>query len=58
MSIRLIAKDLYRAMHAIEALEKKIARTPVSERQTLEAELRRLRAEYVELRRALDGAKG
>jgi NTP pyrophosphatase (non-canonical NTP hydrolase) len=45
-------------MHAIEALEKKIARTPVSERQTLEAELRRLRAEYVELRRALDGAKG
>ena len=58
MSIRLIAKDLDRVMHAIENLEKKIARTPVSERQNLEAELRKLRAEHADLRRALDGAKG
>ena len=58
MSIRLIAKDLYRVMHAIETLEKQIARTPFNERQPLEAELRKLRAEYSDLRRALDGAKG
>ena len=58
MSIRLIAKDLYRVMHAIENLEKQIARTPVHERPNLEAKLRRLRAEYGDLRRALDGAKG
>ena len=58
MSIRLIAKDLYRVMHAIEDLERKIERTPISERQGLEAELRKLRAEHADLRRALDGAKG
>lgn len=58
MSIRLIAKDLYRVMHAIETLEKQIAQAPVNEHQTLEAELRKLRAEYAGLRRALDGAKG
>ena len=58
MSIRLIAKDLYRVMHAIEDLEKQIARTPVNERQNLEATLRKLRAECGDLRRALDGAKG
>ncbi len=58
MSIRLIAKDLYRVMHAIENLERKIAQTPVNERRGLEAELRKLRAEHADLRRALDGAKG
>ena len=58
MSIRLIAKDLYRVMHAIETLEKQIAKAPVHKRQALEAELRKLRAEYTDLRRALDGAKG
>ena len=58
MSIRLIAKDLYRVMHAIETLEGKIARTPAKDRPSLEAELRKLRAEYADLRRALDGAKG
>ncbi len=58
MSIRLIAKDLYRVMHAIESLEEQIAKAPFHKRQALEAELRKLRAEYTDLRRALDGAKG
>ena len=58
MSIRLITKDLYRVMHAIENLEREIARAPVNERQGLETELRKLRAEHADLRRALDGAKG
>ena len=58
MSIRLIAKDMYRVMHAIEVLEKRIAQAPVNERSKLEAELRKLRGEYAELRGALDGAKG
>ena len=44
--------------HAIETLEKQIAKAPVHKRQALEAELRKLRAEYTDLRRALDGAKG
>ncbi|MDJ0666214.1 MAG: hypothetical protein QNJ61_03025 [Desulfobacterales bacterium] len=58
MSIRLIAKDLYRVMHAIESLEEQIAKAPFQKRHALEAELRKLRAEYTDLRRALDGAKG
>ncbi len=57
MSIRLIARDLYRVRREIEALEKRMADTPRSERSALEDSLRRLKAEHAHLRQALDGAK-
>ena len=57
MSIRLIARDLYRVRREIEALEKRMANTPRSERPALEDSLRRLKAEQAHLRQALDGAK-
>jgi hypothetical protein len=58
MSIRLIARDLYRVLREIEDLEKQIAQAPPSKRPAMEQALRRRRAEQVQLRRALDGAKG
>ena len=57
MSIRLIAQDLYRVWREIEALEKQLTQAPFSERQALEEALRRLKAEHVRLRQALDGSK-
>jgi hypothetical protein len=57
MSIRLIARDLYRVLRKIEALEKQMAQAPLSERPAMEQKLRRRRAEQAQLRRALDGAK-
>ncbi len=57
MSIRLLARDLYRVWREIEALQRQIARAPSSQRSTLEESLRRLKAEHARLRQALDGAK-
>ena len=58
MSIRLIAKDLYRVMRESEDLRRRLAQAPVHERPALEEALRRCRAEQENLRRALEGAKG
>ena len=57
MSIRLLAQDLYRVWREIEALEKRIAQAPLSERPALEQSLRQLKVEHARLRQALDGAK-
>ena len=57
MSIRLIARDLYRVRREIEALEKQLAQAPLSERPVMEEDLRRLKAEHTRLRHALDGSK-
>jgi len=57
MSIRLIARDLYRLKREVESLEKEAENAPASMRAALEERLRRARAEYRRMRQVLDGAK-
>ena len=57
MSIRLIAKELYRLQQEVEKLEKEVARAPAGQLDSLNDQLRKIRAEHNRMRRALDGAK-
>lgn len=57
MSIRLIARDLYRVRREVERLEEELRRTAPASKAVLEDDLRKTRAEMVELERMLDGAK-
>ena len=57
MSIRLIAKDLYRLSREVEKLENELAAAPAPQHQELEAKLREARAERNRLRAILDGQK-
>ncbi len=45
MSIRLIAKELYRLINEVEKLEKQIQNTPYENRGKSENQLRKLKAE-------------
>lgn len=58
MSIRLIARDLYRLQKAVDALEKALAQASPGMRADLEDRLRKARAERDHMRRVLDGQKG
>ena len=55
MSIRLIAKDLYRLQQEADALEKRILTAPEEEAEVLREKLRKVKAEHFQLRRILDG---
>jgi len=55
MSIRLIARDLYRLQQAVDRLEEKLAQAPTHLRDRLQRELHRARSERDEVRRMLDG---
>ncbi len=55
MSIRGIAKDLYRRQQAVEALEKKLASAPLEMRAEIKRQLHKAKAEHRQLRRILDG---
>lgn len=55
MSIRLIARDLYRFQQAVDQLEKKLARAPLEEQDRLKRELDRARSERDQVKRMLDG---
>ena len=57
MSIRLIAKELYRLHQEVEKLEKLRARTPLGQIDALDDRLRKIRAERDRIRRALEGSK-
>jgi hypothetical protein len=57
MSIRLLAKDLYRLQQQVEALEKELETAPLAQRDHLQERLRTVRAERNHLRRLLDGQK-
>jgi hypothetical protein len=57
MSVRLIAKDLYRIIREVETLEKQIETSPPQKREALEDQLRTLKAERNQMRRILDGSK-
>jgi hypothetical protein len=57
MSIRLLARDLYRLHREVEALEKELESTPPAEQEEIGFRLRAVRAERDRLRRTLDGQK-
>ena len=57
MSIRMIAKELYRLLQEVESLEKKIAAAPPEQREILNNELRKRRTERNRMQRVLDGSK-
>jgi hypothetical protein len=58
MSIRLIARELYRLQAEVEKIEKKIAVSAAENSVDLKEQLRKLKAERDRMRRALDGQKG
>ncbi len=55
MSIKLLAKDLYSLQKEVDRLEAEMAAAPITERTQLEEQLRVVRAQRAQLRRALDG---
>ena len=57
MSIRLLAKDLYRLQQEVVKLENELANAPLDQEEKLQARLRSARIERDRLRRALDGQK-
>ena len=57
MSLKDIARDLYHAQQAVEALEKELAAAPVEEEVLVKARLAEARAELQQLRNILAGRK-
>jgi septal ring factor EnvC (AmiA/AmiB activator) len=58
MSIKLLARDLYRVQKEVEQLEKQLFDLPWDQRSALEDKLRRAKAQREKLRHALDGRIG
>jgi hypothetical protein len=57
MSIRLIARDLYRLKREVEMLENQFSRSSGEDRDEIKDRLRKVRAERNRMQRILDGAK-
>ena len=57
MSIRLIARDLYRLQQEVEELEKALAAAPAETQAALRDQLRKTRAERDRMQRILEGTK-
>ncbi|MGE0086387.1 MAG: hypothetical protein AB7S75_18415 [Desulfococcaceae bacterium] len=57
MSIRLIARDLYRLIREAEEIQKKIEMAPYEKRAKLEEQFRKATAEIKQMRDMLDGQK-
>jgi hypothetical protein len=57
MSVRMIARDLYRLQQEVERLESRLKDCPPARRDELEDQLRKSRAERDRVKRMLDGAK-
>ena len=57
MSIRLIARELYRLQQEVEQLEKELSHAPAERYEGLRDQLRKRRAERNRMRRVLDGSK-
>jgi hypothetical protein len=58
LSIKLLARDLYRLQKEVERLEERLAAAPLEDRCRIEEALRRARGEKQRIRRALDGRIG
>jgi hypothetical protein len=57
MSIRLIAKELYRIIQEVEKMEKEIENAPFEKRNALENQLQKVRAEERQIRGMLEVKK-
>lgn len=57
MSIRDLARELYRAQRSVEQLEKKLAASSPKQLKEVEDELRQARAELTTLRKIMSGEK-
>ena len=57
MSIRMIARDLYRLQKEVETLERQMESVPYERRSEMENQLRKLRAERDRMRNVLEGTK-
>jgi len=57
MSIRMIAKDLYRLKQDVEMLEEQVESSSSEKKEELKDRLRKVRAERNRMQRILDGAK-
>jgi cell division protein FtsL len=57
MSIRIIARDLYRLQQEVERLEQQVENSPSEKKEVLKDRLRKVKAEHDRMRRVLDGAK-
>jgi hypothetical protein len=55
MTIRELAKDLYRLQQEVTILEKEFETAPIEKRSTIEQQLRQAKAERDRMRRILDG---
>jgi hypothetical protein len=57
MSVRMIARDLYRLQQDVDRLESQLKACPPARREELEDHLRRTKAERDRVKRMLEGAK-
>lgn len=57
MSIRLVARELYKLQQEVEKLKARIESAPPHEREAMKDRLRRLKAERNRMRKTLNGAK-
>ena len=55
MSIKLIARELYKLRQDVEALEKKMEDAPYERRVKLDKKLQKARGEMQQMRKILDG---
>ena len=57
MSVRMIARDLYRLRQEVDRLESQLKAGPAAKRADLEDQLRKARAERERVKRLLEGSK-
>jgi len=57
MSVRMIARDLYRLQQEVDRLESRLMDCPPATREELEDRLRKTRAERDRVKRMLEGTK-
>ncbi|UCF56730.1 MAG: hypothetical protein JSW15_11770 [Deltaproteobacteria bacterium] len=57
MSIRMIARDLYRLQQEVEELERQLDAVPLEKKEGIRDRLRKVKAERDRMRRALEGSK-
>ncbi len=55
MSIRMIARELYKLRQAVEALEKEMEKAPMDKRVELDKKLQKARGAWQQMRNTLDG---
>ena len=55
MSLKLIARDLYRLQQIVDRLQQRVTDAPVDQRQDIQRQLNRAIAERDQVRRMLDG---